>query len=122
MQWKGTAWMLIPVAGMSMLTVLFLVLWQALGHQTNSINALQQRLGELEQKLQDASSANGALLEQQLQQLQRNQRELEDRISRTARQQTELLDLEQQLRRQTRLQQSRSSERLAPDPLGLTEP
>ena len=93
MEWKRAVWTLIPVASMSMLTVLFLVLWQAIGHQTSSINGLQQRLSELEQLLQERPSANDALLDQQLQQLQKNQRELEDRISRTALQHTELLEL-----------------------------
>ena len=120
MVWKRAAWTLIPVAGMSMLTVLFLVLWQALGHQTSSINALQQRLGELEQLLQKRPTANEELMDQQLQQLQKNQRELEDRISRTALQQTELLELEQQVRRLSELQQRQSSDRLLPDPFSAT--
>lgn len=120
MEWKRAAWTLIPVAGMSMLTVLFLVLWQALGHQTSSINELQQRLSELEQLLQERPSANDALLDQQLQQLQKNQRELEDRISRTALQKTELLELEQQVRRLSELQQNQTRDRLLPDPFSAT--
>lgn len=120
MEWKRAAWTLIPVAGMSMLTVLFLVLWQAIGHQTSSINGLQQRLSELEQLLQERPSANDALLDQQLQQLQKNQRELEDRISRTALQHTELLELEQQVRRLSELQQNQTSDRLLPDPFSTT--
>lgn len=85
MQWKPTALMLLPVATMSMLAVLFLVLWQAFAQQTTSINRLQKRIGELEQSLQQNPAVSSQLLEQQLQQLQRNQRELDDRISRMAR-------------------------------------
>ena len=85
MQWKPTALMLLPVATMSMLAVLFLVLWQAFAQQTTSINRLQKRIGELEQSLQQNPAVSSQLLEQQLRQLQRNQRELDDRISRMAR-------------------------------------
>jgi len=101
MQWKQTAWTLIPVAGMSMLTVLFVVLWQAMVDQTASINRLQQRLSDVEQSLHENPSLSTELLGQQLKQVQNNQRELEDRISRTARQQSDLLRLEQSLRQQT---------------------
>lgn len=91
MQWKPTALMLLPLATMSMLAVLFVVLWQALAQQTTSINRLQQRVGEMEQSLQENPAVSTQLLEKQLQQLQRNQRELDDRISRMARQQSDLL-------------------------------
>ena len=100
MQWKQAAWTLIPVAGMSMLAVLFVVLWQAMADQTASINKLQQRLSDVEQTLQENPSVSTELLGQQLKQVQSNQRELEDRISRTARQQNDLLRLEQSLRQQ----------------------
>ena len=101
MQWKQAAWMLIPVGGMSMLTVLFVVLWQAMADQTASINRLQQQLNDVEQSLQENPAVSTELLGQQLKQVQNNQRELEDRISRTARQQNDLLRLEQSLRQQT---------------------
>ena len=101
MQWRQAALMLIPVAGMSMLSVLFVVFWQAIGEQTTSINRLQQRLSDVEQTLQDNPSVSTELLAQQLKQVQNNQRELEDRISRTARQQNDRLRLEQSLRQQT---------------------
>jgi septal ring factor EnvC (AmiA/AmiB activator) len=101
MQWKQAVWTLIPVAGMSMLTVLFVVLWQAMVDQTASINRLQQRLSDVEQSLQENPSVSTELLGQQLKQVQNNQRELEDRISRTARQQNDLLRLEQSLRQPT---------------------
>ena len=101
MQWKQAAWMLIPVAGMSMLTVLFVVLWQAMADQTTSINRLQQRLSDVEQSLQENPSVSTELLGQQLKQVQNNQRELEDRISRTARQQSQLLRLIQNLPQQS---------------------
>lgn len=91
MQWKPTALMLLPLATMSMLAVLFVVLWQALAQQTTSINRLQQRVGAMEQSLQENPAVSRQLLEKQLQQLQRNQRELDDRISRMARQQSDLL-------------------------------
>ena len=91
MQWKPTALMLLPLATMSMLAVLFVVLWQALAQQTTSINRLQQRVGDMEQSLQENPAVSTQLLEKQLQQLQRNQRELDDRISRMARQQSDLL-------------------------------
>ena len=83
MQWKQTIWMLIPITGMSMLTVLFIVLWQAITHQTDSINQLQTRMDDLELKLETNPSVSTQLLEQQLKQLQSNQRSLEDRLSRT---------------------------------------
>ena len=98
MEWKQSGWMLIPIGGMSMLAVLFVVLWQAMGHQTASINQLQQRTGDLEGQMQENPAISTQLLEQQLKQLQGNQRELEDRISRIARQQTELLQLKQSLK------------------------
>ena len=85
MQWKQTVWMLIPITGMSMLTVLFIVLWQAITHQTDSINQLQTRMDDLELKLETNPSVSTQLLEQQLKQLQSNQRSLEDRLSRTER-------------------------------------
>jgi len=106
MQWKQAAWTLIPVAGMSMLTVLFVVLWQAMADQTASINKLQQRLSDVEQTLQENPSVSTELLGQQLKQVQSNQRELEDRISRTARQQNDLLRLEQSLRQQAPAQEA----------------
>ena len=105
MQWRHTAWTLIPVGGMSMLAVLFVVLWQAMGHQTDSINQLQQRMGDLEEQLQENPGISTQLLEQQLKQLQGNQREIEDRISRIARQQSELLQLEQRLNEDKRPEQ-----------------
>jgi len=85
MQWKQTVWMLIPITGMSMLAVLFVVLWQAITHQTDSINQLQTRMDDLELKLETNPSVSTQLLEQQLKQLQSNQRSLEDRLSRTER-------------------------------------
>lgn len=105
MEWKQSGWMLIPIGGMSMLAVLFVVLWQAMGHQTASINQLQQRTGDLEGQMQENPAISTQLLEQQLKQLQGNQRELEDRISRIARQQTELLQLEQSLKQHWRPEQ-----------------
>ena len=77
MQWKQTIWMLIPITGMSMLAVLFIVLWQAITHQTDSINQLQTRMDDLELKLETNPSVSTQLLEQQLKQLQSNQRSLE---------------------------------------------
>ena len=100
-QWKQAAWMLIPVTGMSMLSVLFVVLWQALGEHTSRINALQQQLNDVDQRLQENPALSVELLGQQLKQVQSNQRELEDRISLTARQQSELLRLERNLRQST---------------------
>ena len=101
MQWRQAALMLIPVAGMSMLSVLFVVLWQAIGEQTTSINRLQQRLSDIEQTLQDNPSISTELLAQQLKQVQNNQRELEDRISRTAQQHRDALRLEENLLQRT---------------------
>ena len=63
--WKG--WRLIGAGGMSMLTVLFIVIWQAVAKQTNTLNQVMERLSELEQKPQTSSSR---LLGEQLQSLQ----------------------------------------------------
>ncbi|MGC6483950.1 MAG: hypothetical protein ACON4T_10380 [Synechococcus sp.] len=120
--------MLIPVGAMSMLTVLFLVLWQALDQQTNSINALQQHLSDLEQRLQDTSSStNSQLMGQQLEQLQRTQRKLEERVGNVEGQQSNLLDLEQHLRYQLQQRDNEDSIQVLPGPLpelffNLTEP
>lgn len=111
-QWKQAVWVLIPLAGMSMLSVLFVVLWQAIGDQTASINQLQQRLRDVEQSLQENPAMSTELLGQQLKQLQHNQRELEDRISLTARQQSDLQQLEHSLRQHTPTD----------DPFGITAP
>jgi septal ring factor EnvC (AmiA/AmiB activator) len=109
-KWKQAAWILIPIAGMSMLTVLFVVLWQAMADQTTSINGLQQRLSDMEQSLQENPSVSTELLGQQLQQVQNNQRNLEDRISRTDRQQSELV----------RLVHNLSQQSPAPEPSNIT--
>ena len=102
MQARQMVWMLIPIAGVSMLAVLFMVLWQALAQHTTTINRIQQRLADLEQRLEENPSVGSKLLEQQLQQLQTNQRDLEDRIGRMAQQQSELIELKQSLRQQAR--------------------
>ena len=47
-----------------MLTVLFIVIWQAVAKQTNTLNQVMERLSELEQKPQTSSSR---LLGEQLQ-------------------------------------------------------
>ena len=95
-------WMLIPIAGMSMLAVLFMVLWQALGQHTTTINRIQQRIADLEQRLEENPAVSSQLLEQQLQQLQANQRDLDDRIGRMAQQQAERIERNQSLRQQAR--------------------
>ncbi|KZR83725.1 hypothetical protein PMIT1342_00254 [Prochlorococcus marinus str. MIT 1342] len=63
--WKGLR--LIGAGGMSMLTVLFIVIWQAVAKQTNTLNQVMERLSELEQKPQTSSSR---LLGEQLHSLQ----------------------------------------------------
>ena len=50
-----------------MLTVLFIVIWQAVAKQTNTLNQVMERLSELEQKPQTSSSR---LLGEQLHSLQ----------------------------------------------------
>lgn len=117
-QWRTTALTLLPLGTMSMLVVLFVVFWQAIGAQTTGLNGMQERIGELEQSLQENPGLNVQMLEQQLKQLQRNQRELEDRLSRMARQQTDMLQLEQRLMQQTRRGDPQpNTNPMEPDPL-----
>ncbi|HJL69136.1 MAG TPA: signal protein [Prochlorococcaceae cyanobacterium Gl_MAG_24] len=59
-------WRLIGAGGMSLLTVLFFVIWQAVARQTDTLNQVMERLGELEKTPQ---TNNSRLLEEQLQSL-----------------------------------------------------
>ncbi len=56
-------WRLIGAGGMSLLTVLFFVIWQAVARQTDTLNQVMERLGELEKTPQ---TNNSRLLEEQL--------------------------------------------------------
>ena len=69
--------LLIPVAGFTCLLVLFIVLWQALQHQNNSLQSLTNRLKELEQR-EEVNSRQ--LLEQQLGVLKTRQQKLQTEI------------------------------------------
>lgn len=69
--------LLIPVAGFTCLLVLFIVLWQALQHQNNSLQSLTNRLEELEQR-EEVNSRQ--LLEQQLGVLKTRQQKLQTDI------------------------------------------
>ena len=69
--------LLIPAAGFTGLLVLFVVLWQASQHQSNSLQNLNNRLKELEQR-EDVNSRQ--LLEQQLSVLKTRQQKLQSEI------------------------------------------
>ena len=69
--------LLIPVAGFTFLLVLFIVLWQTLQHQNNSLQSLTNRLKELEQR-EEVNSRQ--LLEQQLGVLKTRQQKLQTDI------------------------------------------
>mgnify|MGYP001463667115 FL=1 len=69
--------LLIPVAGFTCLLVLFIVLWQTLQHQNNSLQSLTNRLKELEQR-EEVNSRQ--LLEQQLGVLKTRQQKLQTDI------------------------------------------
>ena len=56
-------WRLIGAGGMSLLTVLFFVIWQAVARQTDTLNQVMERLTELEKTPQ---TNNTRLLEDQL--------------------------------------------------------
>ena len=69
--------LLIPAAGFTGLLVLFVVLWQASQHQSNSLQNLNNRLKELEQR-EEVNSRQ--LLEQQLSVLKTRQQKLQSEI------------------------------------------
>ena len=78
MNWNS--WRLIGIGGLSMLSVLFVVIWQAVSLQQARVLALNARLNQLEQP-QDGPSIKG--LERQLQSLQsrlEDQEELLDKV------------------------------------------
>ena len=69
--------LLIPTAGFTGLLVLFVVLWQASQHQSNSLQRLNNRLQELEHR-GDVNSRQ--LLDQQLSVLKTRQQKLQSEI------------------------------------------
>lgn len=69
--------LLIPTAGFTGMLVLFVVLWQASQYQSNSLQSLNNRLQELEQR-EDVNSRQ--LLEQQLSVLKTRQQKLQTEI------------------------------------------
>jgi len=69
--------LLIPTAGFTALLVLFVMLWQASQHQSNSLQSLNNRLQELEQR---EGVNNRQLLEQQLSVLKTRQQKLQSEI------------------------------------------
>ena len=78
MNWNS--WRLIGIGGLSMLSVLFVVIWQAVSLQQARVLALNARLNQLEQP-QQGPSIKG--LERQLQSLQsrlEDQEELLDKV------------------------------------------
>lgn len=74
----GSRWTLVPTAGFALLTVLFLVLWQALARQSE---ALQQLQGQLEQIQQRQEVNNRQLLEEQMGTLRQRQQALDTQFS-----------------------------------------
>lgn len=75
---SGSRWVLVPTALTALLTVLFVVLWQAQGEQTRTLRQLRQRLEAIDQREQ---VNNRQLLEEQMGTLQQRQQGLEDEFS-----------------------------------------
>ena len=86
--------LLIQTAGFNGMLVLFVVLWQASQHQSNSLQSLNNRLQELEQR-EDVNSRQ--LLEQQLSVLKTRQQKLQAEIRSLQTLQSESADREARL-------------------------
>ena len=118
--------LLIPVAGFTCLLVLFIVLWQALQHQNNSLQSLTNRLKELEQR-EEVNSRQ--LLEQQLGVLKTRQQKLQTDIqslqtfqSENAKREARLLEsLKQRIPLESIPEEISPDEQAIPNPL-TTEP
>lgn len=75
---NGSGWKLLPAALVTLLTVLFLVLWQALARQTAVLKSLQGQVEALEQR---EEVNNRRLLEEQMGTLRLRQQTLERQFS-----------------------------------------
>ncbi|TCD56497.1 hypothetical protein [Synechococcus sp. BS55D] len=75
---NGSGWKLLPAALVSLLTVLFLVLWQALAQQTAVLKNLQEQVEAIEQR---EEVNNRRLLEEQMGTLRLRQQSLERQFS-----------------------------------------
>lgn len=74
----GSRWSLLPAALTTLLTVLFVVLWQALVQQTNALRHLRERVKAIEQREQ---VNNHQLLEEQMGTLRQRQQALDTQFS-----------------------------------------
>ena len=105
----GSRWRVIEAVALPMLTLLFLALWQGYRHHTDAIRALRLQLHELEQQ-QPAEVNTPNLMVEQLEFLQRRQKDLEKQIGEARRSQQSW---------QTRERQRSQSLPLAPKPTEL---
>ena len=74
----GSRWSLLPAALTALLTVLFVVLWQALGQQTSALRRLRDQVEAIEQREQ---VNNRQLLEEQMGTLRQRQQALDTQFS-----------------------------------------
>jgi biopolymer transport protein ExbB/TolQ len=74
----GSRWSLLPAALTTLLTVLFVVLWQALGQQSSALRRLRERVEAIEQREQ---VNNRQLLEEQMGTLRQRQQALDTQFS-----------------------------------------
>ena len=81
----GSRWRVIEAVALPMLTLLFLGLWQGFRHHTDAIRALRRQVHELEHER--TQSNNTSLMEEQLEFLQRRQKDLEKQIGEAQRSQ-----------------------------------
>ena len=100
-------WLILPTAGIPLLIVLFVVLWQAVQRQNLMLQELVDRVEELDRTEQKTSQE---LLQQQLSALQARQRRLQGKI----------IDLES-WRSGSRERERRLLERLNPGPFQSPE-
>ena len=75
---NGSGWKLLPAALVSLLTILFLVLWQALAQQTAVLKNLQEQVEAIEQR-EEVNKRR--LLEEQMGTLRLRQQSLERQFS-----------------------------------------
>jgi biopolymer transport protein ExbB/TolQ len=74
----GSRWSLFPAAFTALLTVLFVVLWQALGQQSSALRRLREQVEAIEQREQ---VNNRQLLEEQMGTLRQRQQALDTQFN-----------------------------------------
>jgi len=88
---NGSRWSLIPAAGFALLTVLFVVLWQALAQQSAALRKLEERVGAIEQR-EEVNSRQ--LLEEQMGTLRGRQQTLAQQFTQLMKELREQRDVE----------------------------